>query len=92
MQKAFSPHFSRLFANDMSIIYSEVFSMTKKELWDVFLKTGKVSDYLKYKNAPDRRAVDLDSMDMEAAEEFYLNNPHAEEFYNDDFNRWHSNQ
>lgn len=65
--------------------------MTKKELWNVFMKTGKVSDYLKYKNAPDERAHDLDNMDMEAAEEFYLNNPHAEEFYNDDFDGWYNN-
>ena len=26
-------------------------SMNKKELWDVFIKTGRVSDYLKYTKA-----------------------------------------
>ena len=25
--------------------------MNKKELWDVFMKTGRVSDYLKYTKA-----------------------------------------
>lgn len=65
--------------------------MTKKELWNIFMKTGKVSDYLKYKNAPSERLDNLDSMDMEAAEEFYLNNPHAEEFDYDDFDGWYNN-
>lgn len=65
--------------------------MTKKELWNIFMKTGKVSDYLKYKNAPSERLDDLDNMDMEAAEEFYLNNPHAEEFDYDDFDGWYNN-
>lgn len=27
--------------------------MNKKELWDVFMKTGRVSDYLKYRKAAD---------------------------------------
>ncbi|MBQ9913246.1 MAG: hypothetical protein IJO73_03355 [Clostridia bacterium] len=55
------------------------------------MKTGKVSDYLRYKNATDRHTEALDSMDMEAAEEFYLNNPHAEEFDYDDFDGWYNN-
>ena len=65
--------------------------MNKKELWNIFMKTGKVSDYLRYKNAPSERKDDLDSMDMEAAEEFYINNPYAEEFDYDDFDRWDNN-
>ncbi len=32
--------------------------MTKRELWEVFMRTGRVSDYLKYKKAEDRFAVD----------------------------------
>ncbi len=75
----------------MSIIYSEVLSMNKKDLWNIFMKTGKVADYLRYKNAADRHLDTLDSMDMEAAEEFYLNNPHAEEFDYDDFDGWYNN-
>lgn len=27
--------------------------MNKNELWQIFMKTGKVSDYLNYKNARD---------------------------------------
>ena len=65
--------------------------MDKKELWNIFMKTGKVSDYLRYKNAPSERSNNLDSMDVEAAEEFYINNPYAEEFGYDDFDRWDNN-
>ncbi len=28
-------------------------SMNKKELWDAFIKSGSVSDYLKYRKAAD---------------------------------------
>lgn len=31
--------------------------MNKKELWQIFMKTGKVSDYLNYKNARDSESV-----------------------------------
>ena len=65
--------------------------MDKKDLWNIFMKTGKVSDYLRYKNAPSERSNNLDSMDVEAAEEFYINNPYAEEFGYDDFDRWDNN-
>lgn len=75
----------------MCIIYSEVSEMNKKDLWNIFMKTGKVSDYLRYKNASDSYNGSLDSMDMEAAEEFYLNNPHAEELEYDDFDGWYNN-
>ncbi|MBR5438385.1 MAG: hypothetical protein IKV21_05640 [Clostridia bacterium] len=66
--------------------------MNKKDLWNIFMKTGKVSDYLKYKSAADSKHAELlDSMDTEAAEEFYLNNPDAEEFDYDDFDGWYNN-
>ena len=32
--------------------------MTKKQLWEVFMKTGRVSDYLMYKKAEDRPDFD----------------------------------
>ena len=59
--------------------------MTKKELWRIFMKTGKVSDFLNYKNASDSED------DMEISEEFaqeFINNydvdfPAAEEYKND---------
>ena len=44
--------------------------MTKKELWRIFMKTGRVSDFLNYKNASDSEE------DLELSEEF------AEEFIN----------
>ncbi len=75
----------------MCIIYSEVLLMNKQDLWNIFMKTGKVSDYLRYKNAVDKHPDFLDSMDMEAAEEFYLHNPYAEEFDYDDFDGWYNN-
>ncbi|MBR6567058.1 MAG: hypothetical protein IKK60_00215 [Clostridia bacterium] len=65
--------------------------MNKQDLWNIFMKTGKISDYLRYKNAVDSHPEFLDSMDMEAAEEFYLHNPHAEEFDYDNFDGWHNN-
>ncbi len=65
--------------------------MNKKDLWNIFMKTGKVSDYLRYKNAADGHRDSLSAMDMEAAEEIYFNNPHAEEFDYDDFDGWYNN-
>lgn len=60
-------------------------TMTKKELWQIFMKTGRVSDFLNYKNASD------DEADTELTEEFaeeFINNydndfPAAEEYKND---------
>ena len=60
-------------------------SMTKKELWRIFMKTGRVSDFLNYKNASDSEE------DLELSEEFaeeFINNydvdfPAAEEYQND---------
>lgn len=61
--------------------------MNKKELWNTFMKTGKVSDYLNYKKAED---FPLSYPDEETAEEFYMNNPDAEEGFYDIQNRRHS--
>lgn len=50
--------------------------MNKKELWQIFMKTGKVSDYLNYKNARDSVGFPLDD-EEEVSEEFasdYINN------------------
>ncbi len=50
--------------------------MNKKELWQIFMKTGKVSDYLNYKNARDEQGFPLED-DEEISEEFaldYINN------------------
>lgn len=58
--------------------------MNKKELWDNFVRTGKVSDYLKYKKANDSREF---PEDLEIAQEFF---PDEEELYYDDNDRWDS--
>lgn len=34
--------------------------MTKAELWENFMKTGSVKDYLKYKKAAERALYDMD--------------------------------
>lgn len=55
--------------------------MNKRELWNTFMKTGKVSDYLNYKKAKDFPLSDYP--DEETADEFYLNNPDAKEGFYD---------
>lgn len=51
--------------------------MNKRELWEKFMKTGKISDYLKYTNAD---KYDVDSYDAEIAQEFYMDDPNLEDF------------
>ena len=48
--------------------------MDKHELWENFLKSGKVADYLKY-----RRASFSEDY-AEAAEEIYTDDPNLEDF------------
>lgn len=61
--------------------------MNKRELWNTFMRTGKVSDYLNYKRAKDFPVSDYP--DEETAEEFYLNNPDAKEgFYDTEDGRY----
>lgn len=46
--------------------------MNKRELWEVFMKTGRVSDYLKYKKAEERPVFDINEDDMtEFSGEFF---------------------
>lgn len=58
--------------------------MNKKDLWNTFMKTGKVSDYLNYKKA--REFPLSDYPDEETTEEFYMNNPEAKEGFYDSQN------
>ena len=58
--------------------------MNKQDLWNTFMKTGKVSDYLNYKKAKDFPLSDFP--EEEAAEEFYLQNPDAREGFYDNQN------
>ncbi len=52
--------------------------MNKKELWDVFMKTGCVSDYLKYTKAAQNTYENDMSWEEQAeiAEEFLGDLPH----------------
>lgn len=43
--------------------------MNKNELWQIFMKTGKVSDYLNYKNARDEQVLPVYE-DEEFSDEF----------------------
>lgn len=52
--------------------------MNRQELWENFIRSGKVSDYLKYKNAS---GYDGDS--EEFAEEIFADDPNLEDFNND---------
>lgn len=48
--------------------------MSKKDLWRIFMKTGRVSDYLNYKNARDEEgSFEHDVTSEEFAEEFVNN-------------------
>lgn len=51
--------------------------MNKRELWENFIKTGKVSDYLKYKSASDYAD---DTFDTEFADELFIDDPNLEDF------------
>ncbi len=65
--------------------------MNKKDLWNIFMKTGKVSDYLNYKKAKDYPLSGFPELEEETAEEFYLNNPDAMEGFYDSQDRRNSN-
>ena len=62
--------------------------MNKRELWEIFMKTGKVSDYLKYRNAD---KYDTDGYDAEIAQEFYMDDPNLEEYNYDSQDGRYSN-
>ena len=52
--------------------------MNKRDLWELFMKTGKISDYLNYAKA--ERETDTDIFDYETVEEFYSDDPNLEDF------------
>lgn len=55
--------------------------MNKKELWEVFIKTGSVSDYLKYRKAAGYMDEQESSWEEQAeiAEEFLGEFPHNDD-------------
>ena len=63
--------------------------MNRKELWDKFIQTGKVSDYLNYQRAEKQNADDLS--DMEAGEEFFVECPNGEDCIYDNEDGRYSN-
>lgn len=48
--------------------------MNKKELWRIFMKTGRVSDYLNYKNARDGEIPFENDIENEEFAEEFVNN------------------
>ena len=52
--------------------------MDKKNLWEVFMKTGKISDYLNYAKA--QRQQEIEDFSYETVEEFYSDDPNLEDF------------
>lgn len=54
--------------------------MNKKELWDVFIKTGSVKDYLRYRKAADYSDERESSWEEQAeiAQEFLGDFPYKE--------------
>ena len=63
-------------------------SMNKKQLWEKFMSTGKVSDYLSYKRA-DNGFEDDD--EVEFSEEFYHSNKNLEDYNYDPQDRRYRN-
>lgn len=61
--------------------------MNRRELWEKFVKTGKISDYLKYSGAEKNG---FDGYDAEIAEEFYGDDPNLEDFNYDPEDRRYS--
>lgn len=57
--------------------------MNKKELWQKFMKTGKVTDYLDYKNAKETPDI-FSEYDEEASDEFAIDLERDFEEYEDD--------
>lgn len=57
--------------------------MNKKELWQKFMKTGKVTDYLEYKNAKDAPDI-FDEYVEEFSEELTADPQRKFEEYEDD--------
>ena len=69
--------------------------MDKKALWDKFIRTGKISDYLRYRKA--ERSYDevedsdyFEDFDEEIADELYPDCPNGEDCDYDDEDQWYS--
>ena len=69
--------------------------MNKKALWDKFIRTGKISDYLRYRRAEriarKQEEYDLEDDDEEFADELYPDYYDEEVYDYDDEDEWYSN-
>ena len=63
--------------------------MNKKDLWDKFIRTGKISDYLRYRRA-ERIADDDETDDSEFADELYPECLNGEDYNYDNEDEWYS--
>ena len=63
--------------------------MNKKQLWEKFMSTGKVSDYLNYKKAENLFDDDFD--DSEFSDEFLSSNINLEDYNYDPHDRRYRN-
>lgn len=63
--------------------------MNKKQLWEKFMSTGKVSDYLNYKKAESYFDDDFD--DSEFSDEFIPSNINLEDYNYDPHDRRYRN-
>lgn len=61
-----------------------VILLNKKELWQKFMQTGKVTDYLDYKNAKEVREDVFSQYDEETSDEFLADLERDFEEYEDD--------
>lgn len=63
--------------------------MNKKDLWDKFIRTGKISDYLRYRKA--ERSEEEEGSDYEEiAYELYPECFNKEDYDYDDEDKWYS--
>ena len=63
--------------------------MNNKHLWDKFMSSGKVSDYLKYKKA--EHYFEDETEDAEFSDEFYASNKKLEDYNYDPQDRRYRN-
>lgn len=63
--------------------------MNKRDLWDKFIQTGKISDYLNYQRA-EKNGNDYNA-ELEAGEEFFVECPNGEDYKYDDEDGRYSN-
>lgn len=64
--------------------------MNKKDLWDKFIRTGKVTDYLDYRKA-EKNQTGYDLTEYEIARELHPDFPNGEDYKYDNQDGRYSN-